>query len=116
MRRFKERRRQCVIFNSEWKDRARTEVNGCISHGKRREDLVGSVDADIHQHVCIGGAHDSLHLLIPRLVRDIHFDWITTIIIFEDPLVRDRHDMIIVKLEPSSHSIGLDNSKMVSIV
>jgi hypothetical protein len=90
-------------------------VDGCISLGKRREDLVGSVVADIHQHVCIGGAHDSLHLLILRLARDIHFDWITTIIIFEDPLVRHRHDMIIAKLEPSSLPIGLDNSKIVSV-
>jgi hypothetical protein len=91
-------------------------VKGCISHGQRREDLVSSVVADIYQHVCIGGAHDSPHLLIPRLVRDIHADWITTIIIFEDPLVRHRRDTIIVKLEPSSRSIGLDDSKIVSVV
>jgi hypothetical protein len=91
-------------------------VNGHISLSKRREDLVDSVVADVHQHVCIGGEHDSIDPLIPGLVRDMHVDRFTAIVVFEGSLVRHRCNTIIMKLEPSSLSIGLDNSKVISIV
>jgi hypothetical protein len=58
----------------------------------------------------------ALSLLVPRLDRGIPVGRFATIVIFEDLLVCHGRNAIIVKLEPSSLSIGLDKSKVVSAV
>jgi len=91
-------------------------VNRCISLGEWRKYIVNSAFADVHQHVRICEALDGPELLIPRLDRGIPVGGFATIVIFMDLLVRHWRNAIIVKLEPSSLSIGLDKSKVVSAV
>jgi hypothetical protein len=91
-------------------------VNGGISLGEWREDFVDSALADVHQHVRIREALDSPDLLILCLDGGISISRFATIVIFVDLLVRYGRDTIIVKLEPSSFSIGLDKSKIVPAV
>lgn len=105
-----------MYFYSERKDRTRTEVNRCISLGEWCEDFVDSALADVHQHVRIREALDGPELLIPRLDRGIPIGRFATIVIFEDLLVCYGCDAIIVILEPSGLSIGLDKSEVVSAV
>jgi len=91
-------------------------VSGCISLGEWCKDIVNSAFADVHQHVRIREALDGPELLIPRLNRGIPVGRFATIVIFMDLLVRHGCNTIIIKLEPSSLSIGLDKSKVVSAV
>ena len=91
-------------------------MNGCISLGEWREDIVDSALADVHQHVRIREALDGPNLLSPCLDRSITVGRFATIVIFKDFLVCHGCNAIIVKLKPSGFSIGLNQSEIVSAV
>ena len=90
-------------------------MRGSIFLSERRQDLIDRRVADVHQHVGIG---EPLHRpdLIPLCLGDDPVQWLSTIVLLQNFLIRHRRHPIVVEFEPPGLPIWFNKSEVVSAV
>lgn len=92
-----------------------TEMWRGIALGERRHDRIQLSLPDVHQHVGIGELLQRPGLC--SLMRRDEAIWhLSTVVVFEYLLVRDRRHTVVVEFVPSSVLCRLDKSKVVTSV
>lgn len=90
-----------------------TEVSGCVVFSEWCENFIDSRLPNVYQHVSIGKPFHGSHLIALRW-RQKTIQSLSTIILLEDFFIGHGCNSIIVKLQPPSIPIGLDESEIVA--